>query len=104
MHWREGVFIPDRSSTGIIGPTEQRTCEWVFLALLDQVTAENQPVSSNSRAGNYAPKLFGKRPGRGGFVKANFEAAMQKLFAAGEIVNIDYGRKHDERKRIVRRS
>jgi len=61
-----------------------------FLELLDQVTAENQPVSSNSRAGNYAPKLFAKRPDRDGFVKANFEASMHELFADHEIVNIDY--------------
>ena len=104
MHWREGIFFPDRSATGIIGSIEGRTCERVFLDLLGQVTAENQPVSSNSRAGNYAPKLFGKRPRRDGFVKADFEAAMQKLFAAAEIVNVDYGRKHDERTRIARRS
>ena len=101
---REGVFIADSPATGITGSIGRRTCEQVFLELLDQVTAENQPVSSNSRAGNYAPKLFVKRPDRDGFVKANFEAAMHKLFAAREIVNIDYGRKHDERKRIVRRS
>jgi RecA-family ATPase len=103
MHWREGVFIPDRSATGMISSIERRNCEQVFLDLLGQVTAENQPVSSNSRAGNYAPKLFSKRPGRDGFVKAEFEAAMQKLFAASQIVNVDYGRKHDERTRIARR-
>jgi hypothetical protein len=97
------VFIPDRSATGMISSIERSNCEQVFLDLLDQVTAENQPVSSNSRAGNYAPKLFSKRPGRDGFVKADFEAAMQKLFAASEIVNVDYGRKHDERRRIARR-
>jgi RecA-family ATPase len=104
MHWREGVFIPDRSASGIAGSIERRACEQVFLELLDKVTSENQPVSSNNRAGNYAPKLFSKRPDRDGFVKANFEASMYKLFAACEIVNIDYGRKHDERTRIVRRS
>ena len=104
MHWHEGAFIADRPASAIIGSIERRTCEQVFLELLDQVTTEKQPVSSNSRAGNYAPKLFVKRPRREGFGKSDFEAAMQKLLDAGEIVNVDYGRKHDERTRIARQS
>ena len=103
MNWREGVFVADRPATGIIGSMERRTCEEVFLELLDQVAAENQPVSSNSRAGNYAPKLFVKRPRREGFGKLDFEGAMQRLFDAGKIFNVDYGRKHDKRTRIARR-
>lgn len=71
--------------------------------LLDKTTAEGQPVSANTRSGNYAPRLFEKRPERQRFKKADFERAMQVLFAANEIRNEPYGRKGDERFRIARR-
>jgi RecA-family ATPase len=102
MHWHEGVFIADRLPGSIIGSIECRSAESVFLDMTDQTMAENQPISSNSRAGNYAPRLFARRPDREGFRAKDFEAAMQRLFARGDIVNAPYGRKGDERTRIVR--
>jgi RecA-family ATPase len=101
MRWREGVFIADRPPGGIIGSIERRTTERVFLDLLATTTQENQPVSSNARAGNYAPRLFAKRPGRERFGFKDFEAAMQRLFAQEAITNVPYGRKGDERYRIA---
>ena len=73
----------------------------MFIDLLNKTTAEGQPVSSNPKAGNYAPRLFETRPEREGFKKTDFERAMQQQFAVGEIVNTLYGRKGDERTRIV---
>jgi RecA-family ATPase len=102
MRWRDGVFIADRPPGGIIGSIKRRTVERVFLDLVDATTRENQPVSSNNRAGNYAPRLFAKRPDRERFMVKDFEAAMQRLFVNGDIVNAPYGRKGDERTRIVR--
>lgn len=102
LRWKEGVFVPKNAPTGIIGSIERRTCERVFMDMLDQTAAENQPISSNSRAGNYAPRLFVKRPDREGFTVKDFEGAVQRLFAKGEIVNIPYGRRGDERTRIAR--
>jgi RecA-family ATPase len=105
MFWRDGVFVADQPPSGIIGAIERQTADRVFLKILDATTAENQPVSHNSHSGsNYAPKLFSKRPDREGFTRAEFEAAMQKLFAAGEIVNVQYGRPSEPRYRITRKS
>jgi RecA-family ATPase len=102
LRWRDGVFVPIHAPAGIIGSIERRTCERVFLDLLDKTTAEKQPVSSNSKAGNYAPRLFASRPDRERFGKADFERAMQALFASGKLCNEDYGRKSDTRSRIVK--
>jgi RecA-family ATPase len=106
IRWKDGVFIPVSSVTGILGSIERRNCERVFLDLLDATTKENQSVSSNSKSGNYAPRLFAKRPKdqREGFKVADFERAMQSLFAARPltIVNEEYGRKGDKRLRIAR--
>jgi RecA-family ATPase len=102
LRWKDGVFVPILAPSGILGSTERRTCTRVFLDLLDKTTAEEQPVSSNSRAGNYAPRLFASRPDRERFAKGDFEHAMQALFASREIANENYGRRSDMRSRIVR--
>jgi RecA-family ATPase len=102
LQWKGGVFVPLHAPSGVLGSIERRTCEEIFLELIDKTTAEGQPVSSNSKAGNYAPRLFERRPERQRFTKADFERAMQALFAARQIKNEPYGRKSDERSRIAR--
>jgi RecA-family ATPase len=107
IRWKDGVFVPANAPmTGIIASIEKRNCERVFLDLLDAMTQEDQPVSSNSKAGNYAPRLFVRRPKeqREGFRVADLERAMQSLFAKrpAEIINQSYGRKSDMRTRIAR--
>jgi RecA-family ATPase len=101
LRWADGVLIPKArpmtADPGIVGSIARRNAERVFLDLLANMTAEKQPVSSNSRAGNYAPRLFGRRPDRERFRQADFEVAMQSLFAQKQIVNVPYGRKGDER-------
>jgi RecA-family ATPase len=77
LHWQDGVFVPIKQPTGILGTIERRTCERVFLDLLDKTTAEGQHLSSNSRAGNYAPRIFAQRPEREKFARPDFERAMQ---------------------------
>jgi RecA-family ATPase len=99
MHWAEDVFVADKVPIGII---DRRKAESIFLDLLDKTSRENQPVSSSSNATNYAPRLFEKRPEREGYKKKDFEKAMQSLFAGRVIANREYGRKSDQRYRIVR--
>ena len=90
LRWKDGVFAADRPPTGILGSIERRSCERVFLDLLDAVTAEGRHVSENSRAPNYAPKLFAQRPDRESFKAADFRVAMQALFARKEIIVATY--------------
>ena len=104
LFWKEGVFYPKLSTSGFLGSIDRRRCEDVFLALLDATNSENQPVSSNSRAGNYAPRLFVRRPERDRCKNGDFERAMQALFAQKRITNVEYGRTGDTRTRIVRTS
>jgi RecA-family ATPase len=102
LRWKDGVLVPLHAPSGIVGTIERRNCEEIFLDLLNKTVAEGQPVSSNPKAGNYAPRTFEKRPERQRFKKADFERAMHALFAARQIRNETYGRKSDERSRIVR--
>lgn len=104
LQWQAGVFVPLHAPTGILASIGRRSCERVTLDLIDRTTAENQPVSSNSRAGNYAPRLFARRPSpeREGFKAADFETAIQALLSKGELNNVPYGRKDDLRYRLAR--
>jgi hypothetical protein len=75
----------------------------VFLDLVREMAAQNRPVSSNGKAGNYAPRQFEKLPSeqRYGFRKADFERAMNALFRDRKIESVPYGRKGDERTKIA---
>jgi RecA-family ATPase len=103
LRWQDGVFVRADQPAGIIGWMEERTCERVFLEILETMTAERQAVSSNNRSGNYAPRMFAQRPERQRYRTGDFERAMQALFKNRSIGNEPYGRKSDERYRIVRR-
>jgi RecA-family ATPase len=103
LRWHNGVIIPDWASTAgmtTFGRVEART---VFLDLVREMDGQNRPVSSSSRASNYAPREFEKLPTeqRYGFRKADFERAMNALFKDRKIKNVPYGRKGDERTKIA---
>jgi RecA-family ATPase len=103
LRWKDGVFIPVHQSSGIIGAIHRRTCERVFLDLLDAVTSEGRKVSENPRSGNYAAALFARRPDREGYKKPDFARAMEALFAKREIACITYrGSSRHEHTMLVR--
>ena len=77
--------------------------EAVFLDLIREMNDQNRPVSSNNRAGNYAPRLFDELPieQRCGFRRGDFENAMNALLRDRTIKNVDYGRKGDRRTKLA---
>jgi RecA-family ATPase len=99
LSWHDGVFRRDTDFD-----KDRPSAEIVFLELLDKMTAEDRPVSEASRASNYAPKMFEQQPApvRRGYRKADFVRAMNALFTMKEIVQGEYGRAGDLRKKIVR--
>jgi RecA-family ATPase len=104
LHWQNGVIVPDGASTTAGNSTFGKLdAKDVFLMLLREMTDQSRHVSSSSRAGNYAPREFEKLPSdhRYGFRRADFERAMNMLFRDEKIRNAPYGRKGDERTKIV---
>ena len=85
VRWRDGVFRADTPATGIIASIERKSCDRVFVDLLRKTTGEGRYVSENAKAGNYAPRIFAQRPDRERFTKADFQRAMERLFAEGAI-------------------
>jgi RecA-family ATPase len=101
LEWRGKLLVPAGSSTGILGSIERRTAERVFLDLLGATVGQGRNVSDSKHAGNYAPKVFVASPNRDRYTVKDLASAMERLFAAGEIRMEPYGRKADERRRIV---
>lgn len=92
LRWRNGVFVHEVRAINAY----RRPVEDVFLTILDDLTREGQKVSPNSRAGNYAPSLFMKRPpkDRDDYLRGDFERAMQALLQLPlrKIKIVPYGR------------
>lgn len=104
LEWRDGVFAPLYAPTGSLAAMERRNCETVFLEILARMETESRPVSDNSRAGNYAPKAFARRPKteRQGFSYREFARAMESLFSSERITLQDYmDASRHPRKKIV---
>ncbi len=94
LRWHDGVIASTRAP-GIASSTvlaDALDVDGVFLALLAQTEEEGRPVSANPRAGNYAPKSFGRHASRQGFGKRELEQAMERLFAAKRITTEEYGK------------
>jgi hypothetical protein len=103
LRWHYGVIIPVGVTPSATTMDKAAEIKAAFLDLVREMNRQNRPVSSNSRAGNYAPREFEKLPPeqRRGFRQVDFERAMNALFLNGAIENVGYGRKGDVRTRIV---
>ncbi len=85
--WNAGVFIAGTPEAATLRPP----VESVFLDLLAAMKSEGRDASYKPRAGTYAPRIFAKRPDRRGYRMADFERAMERLFAAGSIAACESG-------------
>lgn len=101
LNWRDGVLVANPSPGGVLAGMQGRNAERVFLDQLKAMTKEGRHVSESTHSGNYAPKLFAKRPDREGFNKADFVKAMERLFVDSKIKVEPYGRPGDNHQHIV---
>jgi RecA-family ATPase len=104
LRWHDGVIIrDDMGAPGVMATGGRTDAKAVFLDLLREMNDQNRPVSSNSRAGNHAPRLFDALPAeqRCGFRRIDFENAMNALLKDRTIKHVAYGRKGDEGTRLA---
>lgn len=83
LRWQDGVIAPVwqvQSASFVV-----KNAETTFLALMARCAEQGIYVSHSSKAGNFAPKVFSKRPEREGFTLREFDTAMNRLFAAKAI-------------------
>ena len=101
--WQEGVFVADQAASGLDVMAQNARADRVFLKLLDEFAKQGRFVKSANGAG-YAPKAFAGSGQAEGLSKQALHAAMERLFAKGEIVEVLGGDGPPSRqsKRIVR--
>jgi RecA-family ATPase len=87
MRWQDGVFVAEAAPEGLDRKAAEAKAERVFLRLLDEFAAEGRTVKS-ARAAKYAPKEFAASGRAEGLSKEALHAAMERLFAKGEIVEV----------------
>jgi RecA-family ATPase len=87
MRYSNGVFVPDLPA----GNPYRAPVDDVFMTLLDAVSHDGRRVSHMPRAANYAPREFARSPQRQGYREPDFEAAMNRLFAAKSIRVEEFG-------------
>lgn len=103
LQWRNGVIGPEPRDLPGATPFGRLDAADVFLSLLREFEDQGRPLSVNTHASNFAPRAFGQLPAgrRCEYREADFRRAMEKLFSEGKIENAPYGRKGDERRKIV---
>ncbi len=103
LRFADGVLVREGGlGSGMVASLDRRNCEAVFLDLLDKVGPTGRHASDSRNSGVYAPKMFSQQPDRQGFTKRDFEVAMNRLFAAGQIRVEHYGKPSDKTHHIVR--
>lgn len=103
VRWSHGVFIADgeKRMDRLSKVVAQNQADEMFLALLDQVTAQGRTVS-DATGRSYAPAVFAEQPDNGKITGDGFRQAMNRLFAANRIRVEMEGSPSRQRRRIVR--
>jgi RecA-family ATPase len=103
LRYRDGLFLPERSMSGLAKVAHDTKADETFLDLLKRFTGEGRKVSHNENARNYAPATFAKEAEakKHRLRKADLETAMRRLFEAKKIRAEDYGRPSQPHSRII---
>jgi RecA-family ATPase len=103
LRYRNGLFLPEPSISGLDKIARDAKADEIFLRLVKRFADENRNVSNNESARNYAAIAFAKEEEakKHQLRKADFEAAMRRLFEAKKIHNENYGRPSRQYTRIV---
>jgi RecA-family ATPase len=93
LRWERGVYVPVGGIGSVDKMAKEQTADQLFTALLDRFNGQGRNVSEKATAKNYAPTVFGKEAEakKYGLRKADFEAAMRRLFDASQIAVEPYG-------------
>jgi RecA-family ATPase len=93
VRWNNGLFLPVAGVSNLEKMTAEQKADNVFLDLLCRFTSQDRNTSERTSANNYAPTLFAKEKEAKELTirKADFEAAMRRLFAANKIAVEPYG-------------
>jgi RecA-family ATPase len=94
LRYRNGLFLPEHGISGLDKVAHEAKADEIFTALLKRFAGEGRNVSQLSNSKTYAPTAFAAETEAKSHQlrKADFEAAMRRLFEAKKIHNENYGR------------
>jgi RecA-family ATPase len=94
LRYRNGLFLPEASMSGLDKVAHEAKADEVFLALLKRFASEGRNLSHNASSRTYAPTVFANETEAKKYHlrKAHLEAAMNRLFEAKKIHVENYGR------------
>jgi RecA-family ATPase len=94
LRYRNGLFLPEASMSGLDKIARQAKADDVFLDLLKRFTSEGRNLSHNAGSRTYAPTIFTSETEakKHQLRKVELEAAMNRLFEAKKIHVENYGR------------
>jgi RecA-family ATPase len=93
LKWNNGLFLPVGGISNLEKLAAEQKADETFSAQIIQFSKQGRNVSVKLNAPTYAPAEFAKEPEAraAGLKKADFEAAMRRLLAAGKIRVEPYG-------------
>jgi RecA-family ATPase len=103
LRYSDGLFLPERSMSGLEKVAQHTKADEAFIDLLKRFADEGRNVSHNANAKTYGPTAFATETEakKHQLRKADFEAAMRRLFEAKKIRVESYGRPSQPHSRIV---
>jgi RecA-family ATPase len=101
LQWSDGGLALEHAPSALHRLAKDAECEETFLRLLDERGAQGRPVGEKY-ASTYAPKVFAKLVGNGGFTAVAFAKAMERLFATSRITLQQTGPVSKRRAHIIR--
>jgi RecA-family ATPase len=103
LQWGDGCFVLQGTASAPHQAAANTTADQRYLECLDAVTTQGRHVCPGKGRG-YAPKAFADMPQASGMTARAFQAAQERLFAAGTIEVTAYGPPSKGAKCIARRA
>ncbi|MGO4564800.1 AAA family ATPase [Rhizobium sp. 2YAF20] len=100
IRWRDGVFIQNDGRPSPGNALIAAKAERVLRELLSAINRTGERVAK-TKGLNYAPKIMAEHPDADGVTVKQFEAAMQRLLAAGDIKIVFEGPPSKQRQRLI---
>jgi RecA-family ATPase len=94
LRYQQGLFLPEGGSSSLDKLAREASAEQLFIDLIRRFAEQGRNVSDKQNSPNYAPAAFvdDAEAKRLGLRKADFKAAMARLFTAERIYVEHYGR------------
>jgi RecA-family ATPase len=94
LRYQRGLFLPEAGTSSLEKLAREAKADEMFLELFRRFASQGRNVGDKPTAPNYAPAVFAEDvdAGKHGFRKADFKAAMLRLFNGDKIFVETYGR------------